>query len=79
MVNESIIDIELITQLEIGSVVNVFLTTQLKFIIMILFSFDPLQQQTVETLLESGYSLVKEQELIMNTKLSRDYMKNMDD
>lgn len=36
-------------------------------------------KQTVEALLESGYSLIKEQELIMNTKLSKEYMKNMDD
>ncbi|XP_020533503.1 ribulose bisphosphate carboxylase/oxygenase activase, chloroplastic isoform X2 [Jatropha curcas] len=36
-------------------------------------------KQTVEALLESGYSLVKEQQLIMETKLSKEYMKNMDD
>eukprot|EP00268_Persea_americana_P038352 TRINITY_DN37946_c0_g3_i4.p1 TRINITY_DN37946_c0_g3~~TRINITY_DN37946_c0_g3_i4.p1 ORF type:complete len:219 (+),score=44.17 TRINITY_DN37946_c0_g3_i4:276-932(+) len=36
-------------------------------------------KQTVEALLESGYSLIKEQELIMNTRLSKEYMKNMDD
>ncbi|XP_068647085.1 ribulose bisphosphate carboxylase/oxygenase activase, chloroplastic [Aristolochia californica] len=36
-------------------------------------------KQTVEALLESGYSLIREQELIMETKLSKEYMKNMDD
>ncbi|KAL5974042.1 hypothetical protein ACLOJK_030704 [Asimina triloba] len=35
--------------------------------------------QTVEALLESGHSLVKEQELIMKNRLSKEYMKNMDD
>lgn len=37
------------------------------------------EQQTLEALLEAGYSLVKEQQLIMETKLSKEYMKNMDD
>lgn len=37
------------------------------------------EQQTVEALLESGYSLIKEQKLIMETKLSKEYMKNIDD
>ncbi|KAB2081699.1 hypothetical protein ERO13_A05G142900v2 [Gossypium hirsutum] len=36
-------------------------------------------QQTVEALLESGYSLLREQQLIMDTKLSKQYMKNIDD
>lgn len=36
-------------------------------------------KQTVEALLESGYSLIKEQQLIMETKLSKEYMKNIDD
>ncbi|XP_022154094.1 ribulose bisphosphate carboxylase/oxygenase activase, chloroplastic isoform X1 [Momordica charantia] len=36
-------------------------------------------EQTMEALLEAGYSLVKEQQLIMETKLSKEYMKNMDD
>ncbi|KAI3717839.1 hypothetical protein L1987_69710 [Smallanthus sonchifolius] len=36
-------------------------------------------KQTVESLLESGYSLIKEQQLIMENKLSKEYMKNMDD
>ena len=36
-------------------------------------------QQTIETLLESGYSLIEEQRLVMETKLSKEYMKNMDD
>lgn len=36
-------------------------------------------QQTLEALLESGYDLIKEQKLIMETKLSKEYMKNMDD
>ncbi|PPD86304.1 hypothetical protein GOBAR_DD16768 [Gossypium barbadense] len=36
-------------------------------------------QQTVEALLESGYSLLREQQLIMDTKLSKEYMKNIDD
>lgn len=36
-------------------------------------------QQTIETLLESGYSLIEEQKLVMETKLSKEYMKNMDD
>lgn len=35
-------------------------------------------KQTVEALLEAGHSLVKEQELIMRSKLSEEYMKNMD-
>ncbi|EPS58448.1 ribulose-1,5-bisphosphate carboxylase/oxygenase activase-like protein, partial [Genlisea aurea] len=35
-------------------------------------------QQRVEDLLESGYDLVKEQKLVMESKLSKDYMKNMD-
>ncbi|KAF0890663.1 hypothetical protein E2562_004176 [Oryza meyeriana var. granulata] len=34
---------------------------------------------TVDALIESGNSLVKEQELIMNSKLSKEYMKNLDD
>lgn len=37
------------------------------------------EQQTLEALLESGYSLLKEQQLIMETKLSKEYMKNIDD
>ncbi|KAL9459985.1 hypothetical protein AB3S75_003228 [Citrus x aurantiifolia] len=36
-------------------------------------------EQTVEALLESGYSLLQEQQLIMETKLSKEYMKNIDD
>ncbi|KAK2976615.1 hypothetical protein RJ640_021417 [Escallonia rubra] len=36
-------------------------------------------EQTVVALLESGYSLLEEQKLIMETKLSKEYMKNMDD
>ncbi|GKV09656.1 hypothetical protein SLEP1_g21122 [Rubroshorea leprosula] len=36
-------------------------------------------KQTVEALLESGYSLLREQQLIMETKLSKEYMKNIDD
>ncbi|GAB4850468.1 hypothetical protein Ancab_029774 [Ancistrocladus abbreviatus] len=36
-------------------------------------------KQTVEALLESGYSLLREQQLIMETKLSKEYMKNVDD
>ncbi|XP_004305457.1 PREDICTED: ribulose bisphosphate carboxylase/oxygenase activase, chloroplastic [Fragaria vesca subsp. vesca] len=36
-------------------------------------------KQTVEALLESGYSLLKEQQLVMESKLSKEYMKNMDD
>ncbi|XP_023766324.1 ribulose bisphosphate carboxylase/oxygenase activase, chloroplastic [Lactuca sativa] len=36
-------------------------------------------KQTVEGLLESGYSLIKEQQLIMESKLSKEYMKNMED
>ncbi|KAF3520009.1 hypothetical protein DY000_02063781 [Brassica cretica] len=36
-------------------------------------------EQTVEALLESGYSLIKEQKLINETKLSKEYMKNIDD
>ncbi|KAF5200312.1 Ribulose bisphosphate carboxylase/oxygenase activase protein [Thalictrum thalictroides] len=43
-----------------------------------LVSFVP-PKQTVEALLESGYSLLREQQLIMETKLSKEYMKNMDD
>lgn len=38
-----------------------------------------LVQQTLETLLESGYDLIREQKLIMETKLSKEYMKNIDD
>ena len=44
--------------------------------LIITFSLD---QQTLEALIESGSSLVREQELIMNSKLSKEYMKNMDD
>ncbi|KAL7179795.1 hypothetical protein ACSBR1_043073 [Camellia fascicularis] len=36
-------------------------------------------RQTVEALLESGYSLLREQKLIMETKLSKEYMKNIED
>ncbi|XP_021294141.1 ribulose bisphosphate carboxylase/oxygenase activase, chloroplastic isoform X2 [Herrania umbratica] len=36
-------------------------------------------KQTVDALLESGYSLLREQQLITETKLSKEYMKNMDD
>ncbi|KAL2242805.1 ribulose bisphosphate carboxylase/oxygenase activase, chloroplastic [Sesamum indicum] len=36
-------------------------------------------EQTLEALLESGYDLIREQKLIMETKLSKEYMKNMDD
>ncbi|KAL5573204.1 hypothetical protein UlMin_022801 [Ulmus minor] len=36
-------------------------------------------EQTVEALLQSGYSLIREQKLIMETKLSKEYMKNMND
>uniref|UniRef100_A0A0A9GLN8 Ribulose bisphosphate carboxylase/oxygenase activase AAA helical domain-containing protein n=1 Tax=Arundo donax TaxID=35708 RepID=A0A0A9GLN8_ARUDO len=36
-------------------------------------------KQTLEALIESGHSLVWEQELIMNSKLSKEYMKNLDD
>ncbi|XP_052181100.1 ribulose bisphosphate carboxylase/oxygenase activase, chloroplastic isoform X2 [Diospyros lotus] len=36
-------------------------------------------KQTVEALLESGNSLIREQKLIMETKLSKEYMKNIDD
>lgn len=35
-------------------------------------------RQTVEALLESGYSLLREQKLIMETKLSKEYMKNIE-
>ncbi|XP_073035773.1 ribulose bisphosphate carboxylase/oxygenase activase, chloroplastic [Primulina eburnea] len=36
-------------------------------------------KQTVEALLESGNDLVREQKLILGNKLSKEYMKNMDD
>ncbi|KAK7262027.1 hypothetical protein RIF29_28355 [Crotalaria pallida] len=36
-------------------------------------------EQTVEALLESGYSLLNEQKLVMETKLSKEYMKNIED
>lgn len=36
-------------------------------------------EQTIDALLESGYSLLKEQQLIMETKLSKEYMKNIED
>ncbi|KAJ4837573.1 hypothetical protein Tsubulata_014329 [Turnera subulata] len=36
-------------------------------------------EQTLEALLESGYSLIKEQQLVEETKLAKEYMKNMDD
>nr|XP_029122135.1 ribulose bisphosphate carboxylase/oxygenase activase 2, chloroplastic isoform X2 [Elaeis guineensis] len=36
-------------------------------------------KQTVEALHESARSLVKEQQLIMNSRLSKEYMKNIDD
>lgn len=35
-------------------------------------------KQTVKALLEAGRSLVEEQELIMNSRLSKEYLKNMD-
>ncbi|XP_057966913.1 ribulose bisphosphate carboxylase/oxygenase activase, chloroplastic [Malania oleifera] len=35
-------------------------------------------KQTVEALLKSGYLLLKEQQLIMEIKLSKEYMKNID-
>ncbi|KAI8529321.1 hypothetical protein RHMOL_Rhmol12G0216200 [Rhododendron molle] len=35
-------------------------------------------KQTMEALLESGNSLLREQKLIMETKLSKEYMKNID-
>jgi hypothetical protein len=37
------------------------------------------EQQTTEALLESGHLLVKEQELVMTSRLSKEYMKNLDD
>ncbi|XWS16086.1 hypothetical protein CRYUN_Cryun34aG0055500 [Craigia yunnanensis] len=37
------------------------------------------EQQVIEALLESGYSLLGELQLIMETKLSKEYMKNIDD
>uniref|UniRef100_A0A6N2M6T4 Ribulose bisphosphate carboxylase/oxygenase activase, chloroplastic n=1 Tax=Salix viminalis TaxID=40686 RepID=A0A6N2M6T4_SALVM len=36
-------------------------------------------EQTLEALLESGNSLIREQQLITETKLSKEYMKNIDD
>ncbi|KAE9585574.1 hypothetical protein Lal_00010152 [Lupinus albus] len=36
-------------------------------------------EQTVEALLESGYSLLREQKLVMESKLSKEYMKNIED
>ncbi|KAG6500655.1 hypothetical protein ZIOFF_040504 [Zingiber officinale] len=36
-------------------------------------------KQSVEALLESGHSLVNEQVLITNSRLSKEYMKNIDD
>ncbi|CAI0421000.1 unnamed protein product [Linum tenue] len=36
-------------------------------------------EQTLEALMEAGHSLIREQELIMKTKLSKEYMKNSDD
>ncbi|XP_011623946.2 ribulose bisphosphate carboxylase/oxygenase activase, chloroplastic isoform X1 [Amborella trichopoda] len=35
-------------------------------------------KRTMDALLESGYSLIKEQKLITATKLSKEYLKNMD-
>ncbi|GAA0158700.1 hypothetical protein LIER_15654 [Lithospermum erythrorhizon] len=35
--------------------------------------------QTLEALLESGHSLLNEQKLVMTNKLSKEYLKNMDD
>lgn len=37
------------------------------------------EQQTIEALLESGNSLIQEQKLIMETKLSKEYLKNLED
>ncbi|KAM7471604.1 hypothetical protein LguiA_009787 [Lonicera macranthoides] len=37
------------------------------------------QQQTIEALLESGNLLIQEQKLIMETKLSKEYLKNLED
>ncbi|CAN0843442.1 Ribulose bisphosphate carboxylase/oxygenase activase, chloroplastic [Linum grandiflorum] len=36
-------------------------------------------EQSLEALLEAGYSLMREQQLIMETKLSKEYMKNIED
>ncbi|KAK1274826.1 hypothetical protein QJS04_geneDACA004040 [Acorus gramineus] len=36
-------------------------------------------KHTMEALLEAGHSLVEEQKLITNSRLSKEYMKNMDD
>ncbi|XAR50431.1 hypothetical protein NMG60_11004758 [Bertholletia excelsa] len=36
-------------------------------------------KQTLEALLESGYSLLREQKLIVESKLSKEYMKNIND
>ncbi|XP_020083025.1 ribulose bisphosphate carboxylase/oxygenase activase, chloroplastic isoform X2 [Ananas comosus] len=41
-------------------------------------TFSP-PKQTVKALLESGHSLVKEQQLINSSRLSKEYMKNIDD
>lgn len=35
--------------------------------------------QTLEALLESGHSLLNEQKLVMENKLSKEYLKNLDD
>ncbi|CAN1223920.1 Ribulose bisphosphate carboxylase/oxygenase activase, chloroplastic [Linum perenne] len=36
-------------------------------------------EQSLEALMEAGYSLMREQQLIMETKLSKEYMKNIED
>lgn len=53
--------------------------SHIDFMSLILSLFMDFEQQTVEALLESGHSLMKEQQLIMDSKLSKEYMKNMND
>lgn len=36
-------------------------------------------KQMLENLIEAGKALVREQQLIMNSKLSKEYMKNLDE
>lgn len=50
-----------------------------KIVHLFCWFYSLVEQQTVEALLESGRSLTEEQKLIMENKLSKEYMKNMDE
>ncbi|XP_027340040.1 ribulose bisphosphate carboxylase/oxygenase activase, chloroplastic isoform X3 [Abrus precatorius] len=70
-----------ISRAEVESIVNTFPNQALDFYGALRSrTYDrSILKQTVDALLESGYSLIKEQQLIMETKLSKEYMKNIGD